>query len=127
VGHNTYKTFPAPLPGRLHMVLTTNTSNKVPVPGQVEFTSAAPAEIVAGLEARGYTEAVLTGGAQVNALFLKAGLVNEIWLTVEPLIFGSGLDLFRGFEFDTRATLLAVERLNESGTVHLRYAVTNSA
>jgi dihydrofolate reductase len=78
---------------------------------------------VADLEARGYTEAVLTGGAQINALFLKSGLVDEVWLTVEPLIFGAGIDLFRGIEFDERATLIHVERLNEGGTVHLRYSL----
>nr|AIA16162.1 RibD C-terminal domain protein [uncultured bacterium] len=123
VGHNTYKTLPAPLPGRLHVVLTTNTADKVAVPGQVEFTSDPPEKIVADLEARGYTEAVLTGGAQINALFLKAGLVDEVWLTVEPLIFGVGIDLFRGTPFDVRARLIHMEQLNDGGTLHLRYSL----
>nr|AIA12348.1 RibD C-terminal domain protein [uncultured bacterium] len=122
VGNNTYKTFPSRLPGRLHIVLTTNVSDKVNIPGEVEFTDRPPAEIVADLERRGYTEAVLTGGAQINALFLKANLVDEIWLTVEPYIFGVGLDLFRGVVFDHRPTLLEVRQLNEAGSVLLRYS-----
>ena len=123
LGNNTYKTFPAPLPGRLHVVLTTTLEGKENVPGVVEYTNEPPERIVTNLEARGYTEAVLTGGAQVNALFLKAGLVDEIWLTVEPLVFGVGIDLFRGAPFDVKARLVHFEKLNDEGTVHLRYSL----
>lgn len=123
LGHNTYKTLPAPLPGRLHIVLTTDPSNKESRPGEVEFTNKSPQEIVDDLRARGYTEAVLTGGAQINALFLKSNMVDEIWLTIEPLIFGVGLDLFRGVQFAHRVRLLEVRRLNEGGSVLLRYGV----
>ena len=122
LGNNTYKTLSAPLPGRLHIVLTTDTRDKVNIPGQVEYTSAPPEEIVASLKARGYSEAVLAGGAQVNALFLKAGLIDEMWLTVEPLVFGSGIDLFRGAEFDVRWQLIYMEKLNDVGSLHLRYS-----
>nr|AIA11309.1 RibD C-terminal domain protein [uncultured bacterium]AIA11632.1 RibD C-terminal domain protein [uncultured bacterium] len=127
LGNNTYETFPSPLPGRLHIVLTTKVSDKPHKPGEIEFTDRSPAEIVAGLEARGYTEAVLTGGAQINALFLAANVVDEIWLTMEPHIFGVGLDLFRGVPFDRRATLLEVRQLNEGGSVLLRYGLDRSS
>ena len=123
LGHNTFKTFPSPLPGRLHIVLTTAIEGKENVPGTVEYTGDTPERIVADLTARGYTEAILAGGAQINALFLEAGLVDEMWLTVEPLVFGAGIDLFAGVVFDERATLLSVDRLNEGGTLHMRYAL----
>ncbi len=123
LGNNTFETFPSPLPGRLHVVLTTNVTDKPQQPGEIEFTDRSPQEIVADLEGRGYTEAVLTGGAQVNALFLAANMVDEIWLTVEPHIFGLGIDLFRGVPFDLRATLLEVRQLNEGGSVLLRYGM----
>jgi dihydrofolate reductase len=123
VGHNTFKTFPSPLPGRLHVVLTRDTSDKVDVPGVVEYTDRSPQEIVADLEGRGYSEAVMAGGSGANALFIEAGLVDEIWLTIEPLIFGTGIDLFKGAEFDLRTSLISVEQLNERGTVHLKYLV----
>src|SRR5690348_1413488 len=55
LGHNTYKTFPGPLPERLHIVLTTQPAAQTTIPGVVEFTSAAPPAVVAGLAARGYT------------------------------------------------------------------------
>jgi dihydrofolate reductase len=121
LGNNTYKTLPAPLSGRLHIVMTRNPSAEQGIPGVVEFTAQSPEEIVADLEARGYAEIALAGGAQVNSLFLAAGLVDELWLTVEPVIFGQGVDLFSGFDFDLRAKLTYLEQLNEDGAVHLRY------
>ena len=123
LGHNTYKTFPSPLPNRLHVVLTYEPENQQSVPGEVEYTSASPEQIVATLEARGYSEMALGGGSQINSLFLEHNLVDEIWLTVEPIIFGLGVDLLRGVQFDIRARLLTMERLNEEGAVLLKYGL----
>ncbi|MFL5733843.1 MAG: dihydrofolate reductase family protein [Chloroflexia bacterium] len=123
LGHNTYKTFPTPLPGRLHVVMTYSLAGKESVPGEVEYTSDPPERIVASLEARGYTEAVVGGGSQVNSLFLQANLVDEIWLTIEPAIFGLGVDLLHGIQFDLQAKLIHLERLNDAGAIHLRYSL----
>nr|AIA14040.1 RibD C-terminal domain protein [uncultured bacterium] len=120
--NNTYKTFSAPLPGRLHIVLTSDTSDKINIPGQVEYTSASPEEIVADLEERGYAEVILAGGGQVNTLFLKANLIDELLLTLEPVVFGSGIDLFRSGELDARWRLASMEKLNDIGSLHLRYS-----
>nr|AIA18828.1 RibD C-terminal domain protein [uncultured bacterium] len=123
LGDNTYKTFPAPLPGRLHLVLTYTPAGKENIPGVVEYTSAPPEAILDDLQARGYEEAVIGGGAQINALFLQHDLVDEIWLTIEPLIFGVGVDLFKGAQWQGRARLVQMEQLNEEGSVHLRYSL----
>lgn len=123
IGNNTFKTLPAPLPGRLHVVLTHDLTHKKNIPGEVEFTNQSPQNILASLEARGYTEAVLGGGSQINSLFLHNDLIDEISLTIEPLIFGLGIDLFSGIEFKRRAELLEFERLNEVGSIRLRYGL----
>ncbi len=112
LGHSTYKTLGRPLPGRLHIVLTRTPAAQTDIPGRVEFTAAPPAAVLADLAGRGYTTAALVGGAQINALFLAADLVDELWLTVEPLIFGTGLPLFAGASFDRRAHLISLQPLN---------------
>lgn len=122
LGHNTYKTLSAPLPGRLHIVLTRSPAEQTPIPGVVEFTAADPPTLLADLAARGYTTAVLGGGGGVNRLFLAHDLVDEVWLTIEPVIFGTGVALFEGEPFERRAHLIHQEPLGPGG-VHLRYSL----
>lgn len=125
MGRTTFETLPGPLPGRLSVVMTRDAEaariRHAEVEG-VEFTDGEPAAVLARLEARGYTMAVLGGGAQIYRAFLEAGLVDELWLTVEPLVFGAGISLFGDAPLDKRFTLIEVQRLGEQGA-HLRYGV----
>lgn len=121
MGRATYETLPAPLPGRLHVVLTRQPANRA-APEGVEFTDDPPARVLARLAGRGYTTVVLGGGAQTYRAFLDAGLVDELWLTVEPLAFGRGIALFGDDPLDLRLDLLECRQLGEQA-VHLRYRV----
>ncbi len=123
MGRTTYETLPAPLPGRLHVVLTSQPERAAPE--GVEFTADPPERILARLAHRGYTTAVLAGGAQTYRAFLQAGLVDELWLTIEPLAFGAGISLLGeagDAPLDVRFTLIECRRLGESA-IHLRYGV----
>lgn len=122
LGRATYELLPGPLPGRLVVVLTTRGAELTPQPGHVEFMSGAPGDIVASLAARGYAEAVVAGGAVVYQEFLRTGVVDELWLTVEPLLFGTGLPLLRDEIQGVGLRLLDVMRLSEQ-TVQLKYRV----
>ncbi|RKX33020.1 MAG: hypothetical protein DRP71_11110, partial [Verrucomicrobia bacterium] len=59
-------------------------------PGRLEFDSRPPAEIVSDLATRDFRKIILLGGSTINRLFLEADLVDRIWLTLEPEIFGTG-------------------------------------
>lgn len=110
--------------GRLRVVLTHKPSKyqAETVPGQLEFTDKEPKMLLQSLEARGYKHVLLLGGGVINNLFLKAGLVDEIRLTVEPALFGKGKDLIDG-NIDVRLRLKAVKKLNKKGTLHVIYTV----
>jgi dihydrofolate reductase len=123
MGRHTFETLPAPLPGRLHVVLTHRPA--VPPSAQVEYTSEPPERIVQHLADRGYDSAVLAGGAQTFRAFLAARVVDELWLTVEPLAFGRGLALCGDEPLDLRLRLLGCRRLGEQ-SVLLRYAPLSS-
>ncbi len=122
LGRTTYDLLPGPLSGRLVVVLTTHPQAFSAVPGQVEFTDATPSDIIADLTARGYSEAVVAGGADVYSAFLAAGLVDELWVTIEPLLFGAGVPLIHCELPVVHLRLLEVVRLSES-TVQLKYRV----
>jgi dihydrofolate reductase len=120
MGRSTYETLDRPLPERLHIVLTSDMNR--PAAPQVEFTSASPAHILEDLEKRGFETAILAGGARTYRTFIDAGLVDELWLTVEPLAFGEGISLLGDYPLDLRLHLIQSDLLNES-SLQLRYRV----
>jgi dihydrofolate reductase len=86
----------AHLPGRLLRVVLTRTPDRYAadaVPGKLEFSSAEPAGLAAELRRRGCRQCAVLGGSHVHSLFLAAGLVDEVWLTIEPALFGGGTPL----------------------------------
>lgn len=120
MGRSTYETLPGPLLGRHHVILTTRPP--ADTPEEVEFTDAAPAEVLSRLAERGYSTVVVAGGASVYRQFLAAGLVDELWLTIEPLTFGAGVGLLGDGTLELRLSLLSSEVLNGQ-SIHLRYRV----
>ncbi len=123
-------------PETLRIVLTSRSQDfqAEAVPGQLEFSSLPPTDLVADLHSRGYAEANLVGGAQVLGSFLDARLVNELVLTVEPVLFGAGAPLVTaptpsglldsaGPHTEPRLELKELVQLNSAGTLKLTYQV----
>lgn len=110
---------------KLRVVMTRNPATYVSesVMNQLEFSNASPTQLLQQLEKRGYTEMLLLGGGEINALFFKAKLVNELWLTLEPKIFGKGKPVVGLEELDTNLKLLSSEKLNDQGTLLLHYSI----
>lgn len=62
----------------------------------------------------------LYGGSQLTTAFLNAGLVDELWLSVHPILLGSGKPLFQ--DLDGRKPLKLVEsKTYDTGLVSLKY------
>ncbi|MEK7158684.1 MAG: dihydrofolate reductase family protein [Patescibacteria group bacterium] len=123
MGANTYKTIGRPLPGRLNVVLASKDRRTFEeISGQLEYFDGEPADIVRELSHRGFASAILGGGAYTNAMFLKAGLVEEILLTVEAKIFGKGISFADGLDSDIDLQLMDVRRLG-TNTVLLHYKI----
>lgn len=120
MGSKTFDTIGRPLPGRKTVVMTRD-PNRISKWDNLVFTSRPPAEILSGLEAEGYTEAILAGGAMVNSRFAEDGLIDTLVVTISPKIFGYGLSLFTE-EISMELSLESVERM-EGGLVCLTYRV----
>jgi len=111
--------------GKLRIVLTSEPSRyrNLLVAGQLEFWSDTPLETVKKLKEIGYKEALLVGGEKVYGAFLEAKLVSEVWLTVEPKIFGAGKSFAGSTQLDVKMRLVESKKLNEDGTMLLKYEV----
>src|SRR3989338_2890855 len=68
---------------KLRVVLTKNPEKfgSDAVPGSLEFSDESSAELLNRLKKKGYTKMLLVGGGEINALFLKSSLVDELYLT----------------------------------------------
>jgi dihydrofolate reductase len=74
------------------------------------------------MESKEVSEVVVGGGGELNASFLKAGLLDEIVLEVDPVIFGQGIQLFDPVEARLDLELIEVKHLSKN-TVRLHYRV----
>jgi dihydrofolate reductase len=119
MGEKTFKTFPSPLPNRLNVVFTLE--KNMPETEGVRWVTGEPEKVIKELESEGYESAILGGGAYLNGLFLKKGLIDEVIVTVEPKIFGDGLSLFSG-DFEVNLKFLEMEEINEDSIV-LKYKI----
>jgi dihydrofolate reductase len=119
MGDKTFFTFPKPLQDRLNVVFTL--LENPPKTENVKWVTGEPEKVLSELEKMGYKSAILGGGAYLNTQFLQKKLIDEIWLTVEPKIFGDGLGVFGG-DFNVDLKLLNVEKINEDAVV-VKYKV----
>lgn len=112
---------------KLRVVLTRNPEkySKESIKEMLEFTNETPLALIKQLESRGYKKMLLVGGSQANSLFLKSKLVNEIYLTLEPKIFGSGRILIVDENLDISLKLISIKKLNKKGTLLLKYKIQN--
>ncbi len=90
MGSKTFEAMGRPLKDRLNIVYSRDASKKFE---GAEVTNKPPAELLKDLEARGYTEAAICGGSHIYTMFLKAGLLDTLYITIEPLLFGSGVTI----------------------------------
>ncbi len=64
----------------------------------------------------------LAGGASVINQYLAAGLVDEIDLSIAPMVLGAGERLFEGLERDS-LELTQIRAVDAPGVTHIKYQV----
>jgi len=90
---------------------------------RVKIERAAPQELVEKLSQAGYQHMYLDGGKVIQS-FLRAGLVDEMTLTIIPVLIGEGIPLFGTVDEDIKLRLLE-SRSWDNGFVQSRYQVLN--
>jgi dihydrofolate reductase len=86
-----------------------------------EFFDGSPAELVERLGKEGAKRAYVDGGAVIQQ-FLAADLVDDITLSIIPVLLGDGVPLFGAIGREVRLRHSA-SRSFESGLVQIEYAV----
>ena len=108
MGSATFDTIGQTLKGRENIVMTRKSSrltNKLTTMNNtltltensnLQFTDKTPREILKSLEDDGFDSVALIGGSTINGLFARENLIDEIYITLVPKIFGQGLPLLSG-------------------------------
>ena len=126
IGSGTFDADPIIPTTKNHLVVLTSTPEKYKnheVIGQLEFTDQSPPHLVELYEREGLRQMLVVGGAHVATSFLKAQLIDELWLTLEPKIFGSGENFVINENLDIDLKLISIEKINERGTLLAKYRI----
>jgi dihydrofolate reductase len=119
MGSTTFKTIGRALPGRRTIVYSRSLQ---PSEGEgIEVTHEEPADLIKRLDEEGFDEVAICGGKSIYDLFLQAGVVDELFLTIEPVLFGTGIPLLETAT-ETPLRLQETQQLNDD-TILLRYEV----
>jgi dihydrofolate reductase len=126
MGSNTFNVEPPKLSkDHILIIMTTHPleyKNKE-VFGQLEFTDEAPSTLISRLREGGYERVLVVGGPHISTSFLKDQLIDELWLTIEPKIFGVGGNFVIEEKLDISLNLESYENVNKRGTLILKYTI----
>ncbi|PIR59226.1 MAG: hypothetical protein COU69_01415 [Candidatus Pacebacteria bacterium CG10_big_fil_rev_8_21_14_0_10_56_10] len=137
MGRTTFTTIGRTLPGRTTIVYTSRPAQfshrfsqaqafgpAQPnlVPGGLLTTKLGPRRLITALAAKGLDSLAICGGTSIYTQFLEAGVVDKLYLTIEPVVFGDGLRLFGQLGRQYSLRLDELRRLSAQ-TVVLEYSV----
>jgi dihydrofolate reductase len=123
MGRKTYEQYKDEMPKNDDFVTYVYTSSdKYKDQERIKFVSGSLEDVVRGIEGSGFKELIVTGGGELNGGLMSAGLVDEIILSVHPIILGGGIKVFGSYNLDARLKLLAT-KIRPSGVVVSGYRV----
>ena len=123
LGRTTFENIPSdhqPLKNRVNYVYTTK-PELLPKHKDIRPTQSPPKALLKEIDQAGFDQVAICGGASVYSLFLDSGMVDKLYLTIEPVVFGSGVGLFNS-PSDVKLKLVQVKNLSDQ-TLLLEYDV----
>lgn len=86
------------------------------------FIAKSPREALDILRNQRFETIMVCGGGGLNASFMKEGLIDEIYLDIEPVILGKGIRLFAEGDFETKLELVGIKKLSKN-EIQLHYKI----
>lgn len=124
VGETTYEIAQKEL-SRTRCIVLTRLKKKPPQDEMHTYCNTRSANIQEIIRKHGYQRVVILGGMQTYSYFLEQRLLDELYITIEPIIFGKGLPLFQSQKcFGGQSIrLVTVKKLNAVGSLLLHYRI----
>ena len=126
MGRHTYETvltFDEWVYGDTELMVLSSTLGPEAIParheGKVSIASGKPQEILADLTEKGVRHVYVDGGITLQA-FIHAGLIDEITISIIPVLIGDGIPLFGPLDGDVSLQHVATRSFS-SGLVQVKY------
>jgi len=123
VGNRTFKQYKDelyPIENATNIILTSHKALKSENRDVVYAHS--PADALEVASGRGQDKILLVGGGITNGLFLKDKLIDELILTVHPLLLGNGIRLFENPDCNINLQLLTQNKLAKN-LIQIHYKI----
>ena len=122
IGRKTYDWVMKQVPEFPHAHLNTFviTRNPVPNQGNIQFYSGDITILVKQLKTQSGKNIFCDGGAEIVNLLLQADLIDELIISVIPVLLGDGIRLFKDGRTELNLALIEVKHF-EKGLVQLHY------
>jgi len=121
-GHNTYKVSKRFLDRRNCIVFTRSVKDTLRYKKTILFCNPKNVDVQRLIQRLDYRAVTIIGGAPTFSYFLDKDLLDELHLTIEPIIFGRGILLFQDVKIDVvNLKLTKAKKLNKKGSLYLVY------
>lgn len=123
LGNNTYKIAKEKLIERKRncIVFTSSVEKTKKENDLLLYLNPNAVDLVELVNENSYKNICVLGGAKTYSYFLEKDLLDELFVTIEPIIFGEGISLFNKEISETKFELVSMGKLNDEGTVLLSY------
>lgn len=111
MGSTTFATIGKPLKDRRNIIYTSQPEKFKGI--DIETTQELPKTLLQRLEKEGVQEVAVCGGPAVWTQFIKANLIHQFYITIEPIVFGSGIPLL-GEEVTVKLDLLSSQNIDNT-------------
>ena len=123
LGNNTYKIAKEKLIERKRncIVFTSSVEKTKKENELLLYVNPNTVDILDLMDENSYKNICILGGAKTYSYFLEKDLLDELFITIEPIIFGEGISLFGKETHEKKFNLVSMGKLNDKGTVLLSY------
>ena len=125
-GHKTYEEYKEDFHSKKNVVSYICTNSSRADEGNIKFINGTPQEMLNKIEEQGFSEIIICGGGEINGLFASAGLVKEIFISIQPVVLGKGIPLFGPHKPMLKLQLLSTNQ-DIKGVIQNHYKVINEA
>ena len=70
-----------------------------------------PKQALSVVRAKGFRKTFVGGGSKTAGSFMKLGLINQLYIDIEPFVFGTGIPLLSEMKFESKLKLVKIKRL----------------